>query len=92
MDKKPKKTVHRIDRTMSLEPQLEGLRPFKVNMNAKLSKERCEKIRKFLQQQTRQTGRSISNLLSQSLTTREVSIQLFYQPLIPCNVTDEAKL
>ena len=79
MDTKRKKkvvVVRRIDKTMSIEPQLQGLRPFKVNLkNVKITRERCEKIRRFLRRQSRNSGRSIGDILSQSLTPREVRCQ-----------------
>ena len=64
----------RIDKTMSESPQLQGLRPFKVNLkNVKIERERCKKIRIFLERQSNKLGRSVGDILSQSLTLREVS-------------------
>ena len=71
-----KVVIRRIDKTMSKGPQLEGLRTFKVRLkNVKMGRERCEKIRKFLQRQSDKLGRPIGDILSQSLTPREVSLQ-----------------
>ena len=77
MDKKRKKkvTINRIDKTMSKGPQLQGYRPFKVKLSFKMSREHCEKIRRFLKRQSANSGRSIANILSQSVSPREVSFQ-----------------
>ena len=77
MDKKrKKKVVKRLDKARSTAPQLHGLSPFYGPLkNVKMTKERCQKIRRFLDQQSRNTGRSIGDILSQSISHREVSFQ-----------------
>ena len=77
MDKKHKrKVIKRLDKAMSTGPQLQGLRPFYGHVkNIKMTKERCQKIRRFLERQQRLTGRSIGDILSQSISQCEVSFQ-----------------
>ena len=79
MDKKrKKKVVKRLDKARSTLPQLQGMRPFYGPLkNIKMSKERCQKIRRFLDQQSKNTGRSIGDILSQSISHREVSFQKY---------------
>ena len=79
MDYKRKKVVMRLDKDRSIEPQLQGLRPFYGQLkNVKMRKERCQKIRKFLVQQSKNTGLTIGYILSQSISQREVSFCICY--------------
>ena len=74
MSKTQKKVVKRLHKVRSMGSQLQGLRPFNGNLNnIKMSKERCHKIRQFLIRQSKNSGRSISDILSQSISQREAS-------------------
>ena len=70
----PRKVIRRIDKTMSLGPQMQGLTPFKPNLrNIRLTEEPIEKFRKFLERLSTNLGQSKGAILSQVLTNREVT-------------------
>ena len=54
----------------------------------KLRRERCEKIRRFLEKQRLATGLSIAHVLNQSLSRREVIFGLFKAEYIAQLVSD----
>ena len=91
--KKRGKVVRRIDKTMSFGPQMQGLRPFKPNLkNIRLTRERIEKLCKFLQQQSTNLGQSIGAILSQVLSNRDVSWRRWTTLFSVFNVTSNFRL